>query len=92
MLVNSLFLPSPLREQAQLHIHLLGELNVELSCPQEAEKGDGIEVLRVTLLLQCHAELMDCSILLFGGVSRVAGLLGRRDGREIIVIWLSKTY
>lgn len=92
MSVNSFFLPSQLRERALVHIHLLGELNIELSCPQEPKKGDGIEVLRVTLLLQGHAELVDCSILLFGGVSWVAGLFGCRNGREIIVIWSMKTY
>lgn len=71
-----------------LCLHLLGELNIELSSSQESQEGQSVESLGIPLRLQHHSQLLNLGILLFRGVAWVARLVLRCGRWEVVVIVL----
>ena len=70
------------------NVHSLGSLDIELPGSQKPQQSQGIQSLGVSQLLELSTKLMDCSILLGGCVSRVAGLGLWSGCWEIIVVIL----
>lgn len=80
--------PSPNSQQTQCNVHILGSLDIELAGAQEAQHGQGIQSLRVPLLLQHCPQLVHLRILFRRGVAWVASLRLRRGGGEVVLVVL----
>jgi len=70
------------------YIHSLRRLDVKLPGSQEPQQSQSVQSLGVTQLLKLRPQLIHSSILLWGCVTRVAGLGLWGGCREIIVVIL----
>ena len=78
----------PISRSEGLCLHLLAQLNIELSRPQEPQQSQSVESFLVSRLLEHSSQLMDLGILFFGGMAGVAGLSLGSSGWEVVVIVL----
>lgn len=63
-------------------------LHVKFSSPEKPQQGQSVQSVFVAFLLQHGPQLVYLSILLLGGVARMAGLGLGGGGRKVIVVVL----
>lgn len=68
--------------------HLLAKVDIKLPGPQKPQQSKGVQPLSVAVCLESSAQLLNGSIVLLGGVARVARLRIRSGGREIVLVVL----